>query len=88
MDETVSRHYMRLQVEDRPGVIAKVADSLARHDISISSMIQKEGQSPDNVGLLILTHKAVEKSVRAAVAEIEKMSVLKDKVRTIRIEDI
>jgi homoserine dehydrogenase len=88
MEEIQSRYYMRLQVQDKPGVIAKLADILGKKEISISSFIQREGQSPDDVSLLILTHNALENSVNEAVADIEKMSEVCGKIKLFRIEDM
>lgn len=88
MEEIESRYYMRLQVQDKPGVIAKLADILGKKDISISSFIQRERQSSKNVSLLILTHSALESSVNEAVADIEKMSEVCGKVKLFRIEDM
>jgi len=88
MEEVESRYYLRLQVQDKPGVLAKIAGILGERKISISSIVQKEGQSEDNVSLLILSHLALEKSVSSAISEIEKMTEIRDKVKLIRIEDI
>jgi homoserine dehydrogenase len=72
-----TRFYLRLQVEDRPGVLAEVARVLAQHHISISSVIQHE--APDelegaSVMLVIMTHTAETGHFRAAVAEIDDMA--------------
>jgi homoserine dehydrogenase len=88
MEEIESRYYLRLQVEDKPGVIAKLADILGKKEISISSFIQREGQSAEKVSLLILTHNALENSVNEAVAEMEKMSEVRGKIKLFRIEDM
>ena len=68
MEEIETRYYMRLQVKDKPGVIAAVAKILGDKSISISSFVQREGQSEENVSLLILTHLAKEKQIREAIA--------------------
>lgn len=88
MDEIESRYYLRLHVVDRPGVIAKIAAILGEEGISISSFIQKEGQSADNVGLLILTHSASESSVKAAIQQIDGLDEVCESVKLIRIEDM
>lgn len=88
MNEIETRYYMRFQVKDKPGVIAAVSKILGDKGISISSIIQREGQSEDNVSLLILTHLAIEKHVKDAIAGIEKLKAVCDKVKLLRIEDI
>ena len=81
MNEIETRYYMRFQVKDKPGVIAAVSKILGDKGISISSIIQREGQSEDNVSLLILTHLAIEKQVKDAIAGIEKLKAVCDKVK-------
>lgn len=75
--ETVrSRFYLRLLIQDRPGVLADVARLLANHDISISSVIQHEaleGHEGDTVPLVIVTHAAPTGSVLATLAEIDRL---------------
>jgi len=88
MDEIETRYYMRFQVKDKPGVIAAVSKILGDKGISISSIVQREGQSEENVSLLILTHLAIEKQVKDAIAGIEKLKAVCDKVKLLRIEDI
>jgi homoserine dehydrogenase len=88
MESIKSRYYLRIQVLDKPGTLGKIANILGSHDISISSVMQREGQSKNNVALIILTHQAVEGQARAAFREIEALPETKEKMNTIRIEDI
>ena len=71
-----SRFYLRALVEDRPGVLAEIASVLARHQISIASVIQPE--SPDDadgaVTLVIMTHTALTGAFREALAEIDQLT--------------
>jgi homoserine dehydrogenase len=72
-----SRYYLRLQVEDHPGVLAEIASVLARHQISISSVIQPEvpeDHEGETVMLVIMTHTVVTGNFRAAVAEINRLA--------------
>jgi homoserine dehydrogenase len=59
------RYYMRLNVEDRPGVMADIAGILGRHKISIASVIQHEAaeESGDIVPLIIMTHTTTEGAI-------------------------
>ncbi len=89
MEESSSRFYLRLQVRDCPGVIASIAQILADKSISISSLIQHERREADGtVALVILTHAAPEKSLRAALAELATLSINQSPVKLMRIEDI
>jgi homoserine dehydrogenase len=72
-----SRFYLRIAVQDRPGVLADIAHVLAAHQISISSVIQHE--APDDhegeaVMLVIMTHTATTGDFREAVREIDCLS--------------
>jgi homoserine dehydrogenase len=93
IDEVESRYYLRLTVEDRSGVIAKVSKVLSDADISIASVLQREapepkpGQPPsDHVPLIFMLHGAKDRAVRDAVAEIDRLPVVKDKTVVIRVE--
>lgn len=88
MDEVKSRYYLRIQVLDVPGILARVARILGENDISISSLVQREGQSQNNVSLLIITHQTQEKHIKAALRQINALAEVRDTVKLIRIEDI
>lgn len=88
MDDVATRYYLRLQVKDKPGVIAAIATILGKEKISISSFVQKERQNENNVSLLILTHLANEKMIKRAILKIEKLDEVCDKIKLLRIEDI
>jgi homoserine dehydrogenase len=71
-----SRFYLRVLVEDRPGVLAEIARILADHQISISSVIQHEAleeHEGDTVPLVIMTHTALTGDFRSAVAGIDRL---------------
>lgn len=50
-----AKFYVRFRVADRPGVIAKISDTLARHQVSIESFLQKPPSDKDNVGIVLTT---------------------------------
>ena len=68
VDDVVTRYYLRLGVADRPGVLAHVARVLAEGEISIASVIQKEGGESNGAEIVIMTHSAREASMRSALA--------------------
>ena len=86
IDEIESRYYLRIMAKDKPGVLAKVSKILGDNNISISGVSQKEEAKPV-VPLILTTHKALEKNMRKALKEINKLDVVKDKVVLVRIED-
>jgi homoserine dehydrogenase len=88
MDDIVSRYYLRLECADRPGVMAKIAGILGDAGISISSFIQHEDDCNKTAQMVLLTHAAKEGLVKAAIADIEKLDIMKGKVTFYRIEDV
>lgn len=68
--ETVSKYYLRLGVQDRPGVLAQIASTLARADIGILSVIQPEGIVDGSVPLVLTLHDAPFGRMRETVREL------------------
>jgi len=81
-----TRYYIRFMVIDKPGVLAKIADILGKHDISISSVIQKERKQTKVVPIVMVTHEAKESNLQQAIQGIKKLKVIKDDPVVIRIE--
>jgi homoserine dehydrogenase len=88
MDLVSCRYYFRIRVTERPGVIAAIATILGAHQISISSIIQRESQQRQNIELLILTHLATEGKVQAAMAEILRLDCIQGRPVMMRVEDL
>ncbi len=86
MDDVVSRYYVRLTVEDRPGVFAKIAGILAKAKIGISSIIQPEGHDGVTVPVILMIHDAPNAAMRRALAAVAKLSVVKSTPVMIRVE--
>ena len=86
MDDVVSRYYVRLTVEDRPGVFAKIAGILAKAKIGISSIIQPEGHDGATVPVILMIHDAPNAAMRRALAHIAKLGVVKGEPVMIRVE--
>jgi homoserine dehydrogenase len=88
-DELMSRFYIRLRVLDKPGVFAQIAGILAKHEISLSGILQREEQSPSSsVPVIITTHKTQQEKVTAALADFAKLEIVKSEPVCIRIVDI
>lgn len=71
-----SRYYLRLIVEDRPGVLAELCLLLANHSISISSVIQHEepeGHEGGRVQLVIMTHSASASQFRKVASQLDQL---------------
>ncbi|MBI2831538.1 MAG: homoserine dehydrogenase [Chloroflexi bacterium] len=88
MSEIETRYYMRLNVADRPGVLAQIAKTLGDHLISISSAIQKETDEQEQTAeLVIMTHPAKESAMQQALGEMAHMDAVKEVSNFIRVED-
>ncbi len=84
--EIRSRFYLRLATIERAGILAKITRILGDEDISISAIIQQEGDEP--IPIVILTRNAREENVRRAVAEIDQQDFTADKTVVLHVEDI
>ena len=89
MEEVVTSYYLRMRVEDRPGVLADITRILADLSISIGAMVQKEpSEGEHQVDIIMLTHETREKQVNAAIVKIEALPVVAGKVTRIRLEEL
>ncbi|MEF8754535.1 MAG: homoserine dehydrogenase [Accumulibacter sp.] len=85
----VSSYYLRLRVEDRPGVLADVTRILADSGISIVAMIQREpGEGEEQTDIIMLTHKTREREVDTAIAGIESLAAVRGRIIRLRLEEL
>lgn len=89
MDEVQTSYYLRMRVQDKPGVLADITRILADEQISIDAVIQKEpGEGEDQTDLIMLTHQTREKRINSAIVKIEALKVTSGKVTRIRLEEL
>ena len=91
MDELQTKYYVRLKVADRVGALSETVDIFAKHNISISLINQVEdGKSgvSDACSVIFLTHRALEKDVQAAAAELASVDCVAEVANVLRIEDV
>lgn len=82
-------YYLRMTAEDRPGTLNQVTQVLSDSGISIEAVIQKEPAAGETaVSLILLTSKAQEKQLMAAIETIEALSAIEGKVAQIRVESL
>ncbi|MGZ8900473.1 MAG: homoserine dehydrogenase, partial [Limisphaerales bacterium] len=86
INEVVSRYYLRLDVIDRPGTLAKIATILGSLKIGISSVIQPEGHEGESVPLIFMMHDAPNAAIQKALSRIAKLPVVKASPVMIRVE--
>ncbi len=87
MSEITTSYYLRMCVDDRPGVLADITRILADATISIDAMLQKEpGEGETRTDIIMLTHQTQEKNIDAAIAKMEALASVVSKVTRIRLE--
>ncbi|WP_345969950.1 homoserine dehydrogenase [Sulfurimonas sp. HSL1-6] len=83
-DEIETKYYLRIRVEDRPGVLAKITQLFGEFEISIETMLQRPA-SGGYANLLFSTHCAVEGNMKEVLSQIEGLSFVMAKPVMIRI---
>ena len=86
MDEVVTRYYIRMLVNDCPGVLAKIAGVFGENDVSIATVMQKD-QSGNNAEIVMVTHQVAERNFRTAIEQIAKLPVVAEVCNWIRVEE-
>jgi homoserine dehydrogenase len=86
MEAIRCRYYLRVTAQDRPGVLSKVAGILGENDISIANVIQKGRGVREAVPVVMLTHEARERDMRAALAKIDRLRDVAAATTMIRVE--
>ncbi|BBG64932.1 homoserine dehydrogenase [Hydrogenimonas sp.] len=85
-ESVVSKYYIRLEVEDRPGVLAKVSRVMGEENISIETMLQKPG-SGESASLLLATHLCKESSMQEALKRLFELESVRERPVMIRMEE-
>ena len=85
MEEVVTRHYLRLQVTDRPGVLAAIAKVFGEEGVSLASVLQMDA-SGETAEIVWLTHPAKEGQMRRSLSRLEKLDEVAEISSWIRAE--
>ena len=87
MEDVQTAYYLRLEADDRPGVLSEVAAILGAAGISIEAIRQKEpAAGARRVPVIILTQRVVEREMNRALKQIEALDAIAGEVRRIRVE--
>jgi len=84
MGETLTRYHVSLDVDDKPGVLAPVAEAYARHDVSIEAV--RQASRGAEAQLIIVTHTARDAALAATVRELEALPVVRAVASVMRVE--
>ncbi len=85
LDDITSQYYLRVPVEDKPGVLAQVAGVLGATNIGISSIIQPESTG-EQAELILMLHDASHAAMRDALGKIQALTCVKGMPRLLRVE--
>ena len=88
MEDIRSEYYLRFNVQDQVGVLARISKILAENNISIRSVIQK-GRTSDpasTVAVIIVTHESLEKDIQKALLSTNQLDFVVSRTQLIRIE--
>jgi homoserine dehydrogenase len=84
MGETVTRYHVSLDVADKAGVLAQVANVFAAHEVSIQT-VRQSGRG-DDANLVIVTHRAPDAALSATVEALRNLSIVRDVASVMRVE--
>jgi homoserine dehydrogenase len=89
IEEVETAYYLRMSALDKPGVLSRVAQILSDSGISVEALIQKEAkEDEETVPLILLTNRALEKHIVAAITQIEALDSITAPVTRIRMESL
>ena len=89
MDDIETAYYLRMQVSDKPGVMADVTSILGEGGISIEAILQKEpAPGIDRASIILLTHVVQERQMNAAIKQIEALDSIHGDIMRIRLEHL
>jgi len=84
MGETPTRYHVSLDVADKAGVLASVANAFAAHDVSIQT-VRQEGHG-DDATLVLVTHTASDAALSATVDELRRLDAVRAVASVMRVE--
>ncbi|MGI5160484.1 homoserine dehydrogenase [Microbispora sp. CA-102843] len=84
MGDSVTRYHVSLDVADKPGVLARVADIFARHDVSIQT-VRQEGRG-DDAQLVLVTHRASDAALSGTIKDLRDLNIVRAVASVMRVE--
>ncbi len=89
ISDVITAFYLRLQVADQAGVLARITGILAEHDISIDALLQRESAEGEaQTDVIILTHDTVEGRMNKAMAQMQALPTVLAPIVRIRKEEL
>jgi homoserine dehydrogenase len=87
IDDTVSKYYVRVQVNDEVGVFAALAQSLSAANVSMDAVMQKRRLENGGAEIVMITHPARHKDLITALSIIDRLVFVRAASGYIRVED-
>ena len=84
MEEAVCKYYLRLRVEDKPGVLASLTSVLGNNSVSIRQIVQKV-KADENAEIVVITDPVKEKKIKTALSSFSELSVMRSDPVMIRV---
>lgn len=89
MSDVVTAYYLRIQTEDKPGVLANITRIFSEQDINIEAILQKQPEDYEGlIPIIMMTQPVVEKNMDEAIAQIEALDFVSAPVTRIRMESL
>ncbi len=85
--EVCGRFYLRLQVDDRPGQLAKIAECLAEREVSLATVSQTPKGEDSSANIILTTHETNEYSIQLAIKALEQLEGVKESPVLFRMFD-
>ncbi|MFH1357915.1 MAG: homoserine dehydrogenase [bacterium] len=82
-----SRYYVRFSVMDKPNVLSRITTVLGKNNISVQHLYQHGADKDQTIPLIIFTHDTLERDIRQALRDIDKMDFITQTTKIIRIEE-
>lgn len=86
IEETVSSYYMRLLVDDKPGVLGKIATTFGDAGVSLKSVMQSECAPENHAEIIVVTHEVKHKNILQAQDALKNLEVVDEILSIIRVE--
>ena len=87
IEETQTSYYIRLLVDDKPGVLGSIAMTFGNAKVSLKSVVQTKGENEGHAEIVVITHSVKYKSVLDAVEQLKKLPVVDEVLGLIRVHN-
>ena len=87
VNRAYKKYYIRFEVIDKPGVLAKIASEFGKNNISLNSVVQRQKNGNNTAPLVFITHDTERKNIDAALAEIRNFDTVIQIASIIVVED-